>query len=150
MNAHLRGNCCRSFRALVPKPAFFHHLNVAMGCFKIVGPKHVAAFIVQVDHEFGHLLYVREQGGNAYLSKRVLLLSGLPAVKTVEQYDFEFASGVPQIQILELAGLAWPTWNARESSFWAFGYWQDPLGKRSDPIAPSWQAFPPSSSQLPT
>lgn len=32
--------------------------------------------------------------------------SGLPAVKTVEQYDFKFASGAPQSQILELAGLA--------------------------------------------
>lgn len=36
----------------------------------------------------------------------LLHLSGLPAVKTVEQYDFKFANGGPQSQILELAGLA--------------------------------------------
>jgi DNA replication protein DnaC len=36
----------------------------------------------------------------------LLQLSGLPAVKTLEQYDFKFASGAPQSQLLELAGLA--------------------------------------------
>ncbi|MGV8919500.1 MAG: IS21-like element helper ATPase IstB [Pseudomonas sp.] len=38
-------------------------------------------------------------------SQTLLQLSGLPAVKTVEQYDFKFASGAPQSQILELAEL---------------------------------------------
>ncbi|MEX3846879.1 IS21-like element helper ATPase IstB [Paraburkholderia sp. BR10882] len=33
-------------------------------------------------------------------------LAGLPGIKTLEQYDFGFASGAPRAQIHELAGLA--------------------------------------------
>lgn len=36
----------------------------------------------------------------------LLKLSGLPSVKTLEHYDFKFASGAPKGQLLELAGLA--------------------------------------------
>lgn len=36
----------------------------------------------------------------------LLRLSGLPVVKTLEQFDFKFASGAPRAQIQELAGLA--------------------------------------------
>jgi DNA replication protein DnaC len=36
----------------------------------------------------------------------LLKLATLPAVKTLEQYDFGFASGAPRSQIQELAGLA--------------------------------------------
>ncbi|MFT2799012.1 IS21-like element helper ATPase IstB [Serratia sp. N21D137] len=36
----------------------------------------------------------------------LLRLSGLPAVKTLEQFDFRFASGAPRTQIQELASLA--------------------------------------------
>jgi len=36
----------------------------------------------------------------------LLKLATLPAVKTIEQYDFGFASGAPRSQIQELAGLA--------------------------------------------
>ncbi|WP_282412257.1 glycoside hydrolase family 19 protein [Pseudomonas sp. PS01299] len=38
-------------------------LNVAMGRFQIVGPKRVAAFIAQIGHESGQLVYVREIWG---------------------------------------------------------------------------------------
>lgn len=36
----------------------------------------------------------------------LLKLATLPAVKTLEQFDFSFASGVPRAQVTELAGLA--------------------------------------------
>ena len=36
----------------------------------------------------------------------LLKLATLPAVKTLEQYDFAFASGAPRAQIMELASLA--------------------------------------------
>ncbi|MBA3136116.1 ATP-binding protein, partial [Salmonella enterica] len=36
----------------------------------------------------------------------LLRLSGLPAVKTLEQFDFKFASGAPRAQIQELSSLA--------------------------------------------
>lgn len=40
-------------------------------------------------------------------SRSVLLrLSALPAIKTLEEFDFEFAAGVPKKQITELASLA--------------------------------------------
>lgn len=35
----------------------------------------------------------------------LLRLSCLPAVKTLEQFDFKFASGAPQAQFQKLAGL---------------------------------------------
>lgn len=38
-------------------------LNTAMGRFQIVGPKRVAAFIAQIGHESGQLLWVREIWG---------------------------------------------------------------------------------------
>src|SRR5215471_3178338 len=33
-------------------------------------------------------------------------LAGFPAIKTLDQFDYEFASGVPKAMIQELAGLA--------------------------------------------
>jgi DNA replication protein DnaC len=33
-------------------------------------------------------------------------VAGFPAIKTIDQYDFSFATGAPRKQILELAGLA--------------------------------------------
>jgi DNA replication protein DnaC len=33
-------------------------------------------------------------------------VAGFPAIKTLEQYDFDFAVGAPRAQLLELAGLA--------------------------------------------
>ncbi len=36
----------------------------------------------------------------------ILRLSGLPVIKTLEQFDYKYASGVPRNQIQELAGLA--------------------------------------------
>ena len=36
----------------------------------------------------------------------MLRMAGFPALKTLEDYDFGFACGVPKLQIQELAGLA--------------------------------------------
>jgi DNA replication protein DnaC len=33
-------------------------------------------------------------------------LAGFPAIKTLEDYDFEFASGAPRQRIIDLAGMA--------------------------------------------
>ncbi|WP_317002349.1 hypothetical protein RYH72_003008 [Pseudomonas syringae pv. actinidiae] len=44
-------------------------LNTAMSKYQIVTVPRIAAFIAQVGHESGQLRYVRELGGNDYLSK---------------------------------------------------------------------------------
>ncbi|MBJ2290159.1 glycoside hydrolase family 19 protein [Pseudomonas sp. MF5691] len=48
---------------------FILALNAAMLHRHITGPKRMAAFIAQVGHESGELRYVRELGGERYLSK---------------------------------------------------------------------------------
>ena len=48
---------------------FILALNAAMLHRHITGPKRMAAFIAQVGHESGELRYVRELGGEHYLSK---------------------------------------------------------------------------------
>lgn len=54
-----------SSRAGVFVPA----LNAAMGRYGIVTKLRIAAFIAQIGHESGQLRYVRELGGDKYLSK---------------------------------------------------------------------------------
>ena len=48
---------------------FICALNTAMARHKINTPKRIAAFLAQVGHESGQLQYVRELGGEHYLSK---------------------------------------------------------------------------------
>ena len=48
---------------------FVSALNAAMGHRQINTPKRQAAFLAQVGHESGQLQYVRELGGDQYLSK---------------------------------------------------------------------------------
>ncbi|MCO7614529.1 glycoside hydrolase family 19 protein [Pseudomonas chlororaphis] len=48
---------------------FIPALNAAMGKYAIVTRLRIAAFIAQVGHESGQLLWVRELGGDQYLSK---------------------------------------------------------------------------------
>lgn len=54
-----------SSRAGVFVPA----LNAAMGRYGVVTKLRIAAFIAQIGHESGQLRYVRELGGDNYLSK---------------------------------------------------------------------------------
>lgn len=44
-------------------------INGAVRRWAINTPKRIAAFLAQVGHESGHLRYVRELGGTAYLAK---------------------------------------------------------------------------------
>ncbi|MFJ7144287.1 glycoside hydrolase family 19 protein [Pseudomonas protegens] len=48
---------------------FVPALNVAMSKYGIVTRLRMAAFLAQIGHESGQLLYVRELGGDQYLSK---------------------------------------------------------------------------------
>lgn len=48
---------------------FVYALNAAMAHRQIDTPKRQAAFLAQVGHESGQLQYVRELGGDQYLSK---------------------------------------------------------------------------------
>lgn len=48
---------------------FVSPLNQAMAEFQINTPTRVAAFLAQIGHESGHLRFVRELGGAAYLAK---------------------------------------------------------------------------------
>jgi DNA replication protein DnaC len=56
--------------------------------------------------DFLEKLLTAENDARMQRQREVLLkLATLPAVKTLEQYDFGFASGAPRAQIQELAGL---------------------------------------------
>jgi putative chitinase len=48
---------------------FASALNLAMDLYQINMPKRMAAFIAQVGHESGQFRYVKELGGDQYLSK---------------------------------------------------------------------------------
>jgi len=48
---------------------FVPGLNATMGKYAIITPLRMAAFIAQVGHESGQLRFVRELGGDQYLSK---------------------------------------------------------------------------------
>ncbi|MCF9017329.1 glycoside hydrolase family 19 protein [Pseudomonas viridiflava] len=48
---------------------FIPALNAAMGRYGVVTKLRIAAFIAQIGHESGQLRYVRELGGDNYLSK---------------------------------------------------------------------------------
>ncbi|MEE1902666.1 glycoside hydrolase family 19 protein [Pseudomonas inefficax] len=48
---------------------FVPGLNATMGKYSIITPRRMAAFLAQVGHESGQLLYVRELGNDAYLAK---------------------------------------------------------------------------------
>lgn len=48
---------------------FVSALNAAMERYQIATPKRAAAFLAQIGHESGELLYVRELGSDQYLSK---------------------------------------------------------------------------------
>ncbi|MBH3307931.1 glycoside hydrolase family 19 protein [Pseudomonas mosselii] len=48
---------------------FVSALNAAMANREINNPRRMAAFLAQVGHESGQLRYVKELGGDAYLSK---------------------------------------------------------------------------------
>lgn len=62
------------------------------------------------DHSFAdfleQLLNAESQARMERTRATMLKLATLPAVKTLEQYDFAFASGAPRAQLQELAGLA--------------------------------------------
>ena len=56
--------------------------------------------------DFLEQLLVGENGARMERQRETLLkLATLPSIKTLEQYDFAFASGAPRAQIQELAGL---------------------------------------------
>lgn len=52
------------------------------------------------------VLQLQHDGQNERRRQTILRLSGLPVVKTLEQFDYAYASGAPRSQIQELAGLA--------------------------------------------
>lgn len=57
--------------------------------------------------EFLEQLLLAERSARDQRTKQVLLrTAALPTIKTLEQYDFKFASGTPKAQIMDLASLA--------------------------------------------
>lgn len=57
--------------------------------------------------QFLETLLVAEQAARGERTREALLkLATLPSVKTLEQYDFGFASGAPRAQLQELATLS--------------------------------------------
>lgn len=70
----------------------------------------VAQEVVRCDGSMGDFLerlMLLESEARAERQRTALMkLATLPAVKTLEQFDFSFATGVPRTQVTELAGLA--------------------------------------------
>lgn len=70
----------------------------------------VAQDVVRADASLGDFLerlLAAETDARAERQRSTMLkLAALPAVKTLEQFDFGFASGVPRAQVTELASLA--------------------------------------------
>lgn len=57
--------------------------------------------------DFIEKLLAEELKAKAQRTKATLLkFAGLPSIKTLEEYDFNFASGVPKAKLTELAGLS--------------------------------------------
>ncbi|MCF5545057.1 glycoside hydrolase family 19 protein [Pseudomonas salomonii] len=56
-------------RSRLKAGVFISALNAAMSHHQIITPERMAAFLAQVGHESGQLLYVRELGSDQYLSK---------------------------------------------------------------------------------
>lgn len=57
--------------------------------------------------EFLEQLLLAERNAREQRTRQMLLrTAALPTVKTLEQYDFKFASGTPKAQIMDLASLA--------------------------------------------
>ncbi|NJD00055.1 ATP-binding protein [Candidatus Erwinia dacicola] len=52
------------------------------------------------------VLQLQHDGQNERRRQTILRLSGLPVIKTLAQFDYAYASGVPRSQIQELASLA--------------------------------------------
>ncbi|TSD78709.1 glycoside hydrolase family 19 protein [Pseudomonas sp. KBS0710] len=56
-------------RSRLKAGVFISALNTAMSHHQIITPERMAAFLAQIGHESGQLLYVRELGSDQYLSK---------------------------------------------------------------------------------
>ncbi|EOJ8669171.1 MULTISPECIES: IS21-like element helper ATPase IstB [Providencia] len=57
--------------------------------------------------DFIEKLLIEEINAKMQRTKATLLqFAGLPNIKTLEEYDFNFASGVPKSQLIELSGLS--------------------------------------------
>ena len=70
----------------------------------VIAERHLAS--EQSYADFVETLLTDELTAKAQRTKATLLkFAGLPAIKTLEDYDFNFASGVPKAQLTELAGL---------------------------------------------
>ena len=52
------------------------------------------------------LLSAERESRRARAREMFARIAGFPAIKTLDQYDFNFATGAPRKQIMELAGLA--------------------------------------------
>jgi DNA replication protein DnaC len=52
------------------------------------------------------LLRVERESRRARAREMFARVAGFPAIKTLDQYDFAFATGAPRKQIMELASLA--------------------------------------------
>ncbi|MDB5923509.1 MAG: istB-like binding family protein [Betaproteobacteria bacterium] len=90
--------------------------------------------------EFLERLLTIEDEARAERQRQTLLkLATLPAIKTLEQYDFGFASGAPRPQIQELAACRSSS-APRTSCCWARPAWARPTSPRHLGIAQRWRA----------
>lgn len=66
----------------------------------------VSPVLFMIGRNMQQLLKLESDSRDERRRQTLLRRSGLPVVKTLEQFDFKFASGAPRAQIQELASLA--------------------------------------------
>lgn len=99
--------------------------------------------------DFLETLLSAEADARAERSRQTLLkMAAFPAVKTLEHYDFAFASGAPRAQLQELAALSFI--ERRTSSCLAPAAWARATWRLRWPTAPSWRGSRHASSARPT
>jgi DNA replication protein DnaC len=72
------------------------------------------------------LLSAERESRRARAREMFARIAGFPAIKTLDQYDFNFATGAPRKQIMELS--ARRTWCSSGPRAWARRIWRSPSG----------------------
>ena len=94
------------------------------------------------------LLMAERESRRARAREMFARVAGFPAIKTLDQYDFGFATGAPRKQIMELASLAFVE-RAENVVFLGPRAWARLTSRSRSAISPHRRATKPASSVRP-
>ena len=95
------------------------------------------------------LLVAERESRRARAREMFARIAGFPAIKTLDQYDFNFATGAPRKQIMELASLAFVE-RAENVVFLGPSGWARLTSRSRSAISPPRRATRLASSARPT